>query len=56
MDMMMIDLTGIRCYEGDIVTIFGDQIPPNEVAENVGTISYELISGISQRINRKIVE
>ena len=30
MDMMMIDLTGIRCYEGDIVTIFGDQIPPEQ--------------------------
>ena len=56
MDMMMVDLTEIKCCEGDIVTIFGEQISSSEIAEIAGTISYELISGISQRVNRKIIE
>lgn len=54
MDMMMIDITGIPCQEGDEVIIFGKQLSAEQQAGRAGTISYELIAGISQRVKRKI--
>ncbi len=54
MDMMMIDVTGIPCQEGDEVIIFGKQLSAEEQAGRAGTISYELITGISQRVKRQI--
>lgn len=52
MDMIMIDITGIDCQEGDEVIIFGSCNKANTFAENANTISYELITGISQRVKR----
>lgn len=54
MDMMMIDVTGIDCYEGDEVIIFGKGLPATEFSETADTISYELITGLSQRIPRVV--
>ena len=54
MDMIMIDVTQIDCKEGDEVIIFGKGNPAEEVANMGGTISYELLAGISQRVARKI--
>jgi len=56
MDMIMIDITGIDCQEGDEVILFGKEKSAEEFAHNAGTISYELITSISQRVRRKIIE
>jgi len=48
----MVDVTGIDCNTGDEVEIFGEQITVQEVAETAGTIPYEILTGISQRVKR----
>ncbi len=53
MDMIMIDITHIDCNEGDEVIIFGNNTTANKLAAAANTISYELVTGISQRVNRK---
>lgn len=55
MDMLMIDVSGLECHEGDQVIIFDQNTSAAELASRAGTISYELITAISQRITRKIV-
>ena len=55
MDIIMIDVTGIDCEEGDEVIIFGGPQHPVTFAEAGGTISYELITGIQRRVTRKII-
>ncbi|WP_339656699.1 alanine racemase [uncultured Maribacter sp.] len=54
MDMIMIDVTNIKCSEGDEVIIFGKELPATEFSQTANTISYELITGLSQRIKRVI--
>lgn len=49
MDMTMLDVTGLRVAEGDEVEVFGDVAA---LAESIGTIAYELLTGISQRVKR----
>ena len=55
MDMIMVDITDIDCKEGDEVTIFGKNPTAEEFAMTAETISYELITGISQRVKRKFL-
>ncbi len=55
MDMIMIDITGIDCKEGDEVVIFGPGLSAQEFAETANTITYELLTGISQRVKRSIL-
>ncbi len=52
MDMIMIDVTDIECQEGDEVVIFGKKPNADQFAAYAHTISYELVTGISQRITR----
>ncbi len=52
MDMLMVDVTGIECREGDEVTIFGKEQSAEVFAAYANTISYELITGISSRVKR----
>jgi len=50
---------GIPLHEakkGDVVEFFGENISVVEVAELCGTISYEILCGISQRVPRIYVE
>ncbi len=57
MDMMMVDITDIpNVKEGDAVEIFGKNLPIQQVAEWAGTIAYEVMTGISQRVKRVYVE
>lgn len=57
MDMTMIDVTDIPdAMEGDEVEVFGRQIPVQQLAEATGTIAYEIMTGISQRVKRIYVE
>jgi alanine racemase len=52
MDMIMINVTNIDCKEGDEVIIFDHKHTAEQLAETATTISYELITGISQRVKR----
>lgn len=55
MDSCMIDVTGIEgVVEGDEVTIFSPMAgnTPEDMAEVLGTISYEVISTIAARVKR----
>jgi len=55
MDMLMVDVTNIDCKEGDEVILFGKEKSAEEFANNAGTISYELVTSISQRVKRNII-
>ncbi|MDP4207939.1 MAG: bifunctional UDP-N-acetylmuramoyl-tripeptide:D-alanyl-D-alanine ligase/alanine racemase [Bacteroidota bacterium] len=52
MDMCMIDLTGIEAREGDEVIVFGEAYPITEIARQMGTIPYEVLTSISRRVKR----
>ncbi len=56
MDMIMVDVTHIDCYEGDEVIIFNKQFTAENFAETANTISYEIITSISKRIKREIIK
>lgn len=55
MDMIMVDVTTVECSEGDEVVFFGPELSAEAGSAAANTISYELITGISQRVKRKIV-
>jgi len=57
MDVTVLDVSGIPGAElGDIVTFFGrsdgDEITVEEVAGHAGTINYEILTGLTQRLPR----
>ncbi|HCE58200.1 MAG TPA: bifunctional UDP-N-acetylmuramoyl-tripeptide:D-alanyl-D-alanine ligase/alanine racemase [Prolixibacteraceae bacterium] len=52
MDMLMLDVNETNVKEGDTVEFFGPDISISEVAEKAGTIPYEILTGISQRVKR----
>ncbi|MBU2649827.1 MAG: bifunctional UDP-N-acetylmuramoyl-tripeptide:D-alanyl-D-alanine ligase/alanine racemase [Bacteroidetes bacterium] len=52
MDMCMIDVTGLEVKEEDEVIIFGKNRPIPELAKEMQTIPYEVLSGISRRVKR----
>jgi len=52
MDMCMIDVTGLNASVGDEVELMGDHIQVSKMAEEIGTIPYEILTGISQRVKR----
>jgi Alr-MurF fusion protein len=52
MDMMMVDATEIECHEGSEVIVFGKNPTINRIAEKTNTISYEILTSISQRVKR----
>jgi alanine racemase len=53
MDMTMIDVTDVPgVKEGDEVIIFGPELPVQDAAAWIGTIPYELMTGVSQRVKR----
>ncbi len=56
MDMIMVDITDMDCKEGDEVIIFDANSSAAKIAENTGTISYELLTAISTRVKRIVVD
>ena len=54
MDMMMVNITGIVCKEGDEVIVFGGNNKADLLAESIESISYELLTAISQRVKREV--
>lgn len=57
MDMTMIDISEIpEAEEGDTVEVFGSTIPITEYASRQGTIAYEIMTSISQRVKRMYLQ
>ena len=54
MDMMMVNITDIVCKEGDEVIVFGADNKADLLAETIESISYELLTAISQRVKRVV--
>ncbi len=52
MDMCMVNISDVDAKEGDEVIIFGDDYPVSEVAGQLDTIPYEILTGISGRVKR----
>ena len=50
--MCMLDITGINANEGDEVIVFNDVIRVEDIAKELDTISYEILTGISERVKR----
>jgi Alr-MurF fusion protein len=52
MDMTMVDITNIPAEEGDEVIIFGKELTIAELAAKISTISYEILTNVSERVKR----
>jgi alanine racemase len=52
MDMVMVDVTGMGVRQGDEVEIFGRMIRVEEVARQAGTIPYEILTSVPERVHR----
>jgi alanine racemase len=53
MDMTMLDVTAIPgVAEGDEVVVFGAELSVRQLADWCGTIPYEIMTGVSQRVKR----
>jgi len=53
MDMTMLNVTQVPNVKvGDEVVVFGKELPIQQLAEWAGTIPYEIMTGISQRVKR----
>lgn len=51
MDMVTVDVTDLSAVSvGDPVVLWGEGVPAEEIAQHAGTIAYELICGVSQRV------
>lgn len=56
MDTLMVDVTDINCKEGDEVLIFGQGHSALDFDINQLSIPYELITRISQRVSRVVID
>lgn len=52
MDQTMVDVTGTDARPGDYAIVFGDELPIEELADKLGTITYEVLTSISRRVQR----
>jgi alanine racemase len=52
MDMCMLDVSGLDVSEGDEVIIFNEHLRIEELAKQIGTIPYEILTNVSQRVKR----
>lgn len=51
MDMLCVDITSIEeAYIGTPVTLWGEGLPCDEVAQAAGTVSYQLLCALGQRV------
>ena len=56
MDMCMADVTAIPAAQaGDVAVVFGEGLPLAELAGRIGTIAYELLTNVSERVKRVFV-
>ncbi len=52
MDQAMIDVTDADARPGDPVEVFGEHMPLQELADKLGTITYEILTSVSRRVQR----
>ncbi|UBM58304.1 bifunctional UDP-N-acetylmuramoyl-tripeptide:D-alanyl-D-alanine ligase/alanine racemase [Marinilongibacter aquaticus] len=52
MDMCMIDVSGLSVSEGDLVEIFGNEIPIFDLAKKLNSIPYEVLTSVGGRVKR----
>ena len=52
MDMCMLDVTHVNCSEGDEVIVFGEEHPISDLARDMQTIAYEVLTNVSRRVKR----
>jgi alanine racemase len=54
MDYLMVDLTDFqgRAKVGDVVVLMGDEITAVELADRLGSIPYEILTSLSERVPR----
>lgn len=52
MDMCMLDVSNAEVKEGDEVIVFNQQQRIEDLAAQIGTIPYEILTNISQRVKR----
>ncbi len=52
MDMCAVDVTGLGVVPGDEVIIFGKELPVDILAQQLGTIPYEIFTSIANRVKR----
>ena len=52
MDMCMVDVTHVPCQAGDKVVVFDQQHTLAQYAADLGTIPYEALTSIAQRVKR----
>ncbi|MDQ2792905.1 MAG: alanine racemase, partial [Bacteroidota bacterium] len=56
MDMCMVDVTNIpQARAGDVALVFGEGLPLPALAARIGTIAYELLTNVSERVKRVFV-
>jgi alanine racemase len=55
MDMCMADVTGLHVSQGDKAVLFGESPSIMDLAINIGTIPYELLTGIGPRVKRQYI-
>lgn len=56
MDMVMVDATNAKVKVGDEAEIIGPNCPLEKMAELLGTIPYEVMTSISERVHKVYVE
>lgn len=56
MDLCMVDITGIEAKEGDSVVVFGEDLSVIELANNIDTIPYEILTSVSSRVKRVYIK
>ncbi len=52
MDMCMVDITNVKCKEGDEVIVFESSAQVNQMAKAMNSIPYEVLTNISSRVKR----
>ena len=52
MDILMVDVTSFQAEENDTAIIFSDENSVREIAQQLNTIPYEILSSISARVKR----
>ncbi len=55
MDMITVDLRGCEARPGDPVTLWGKDLPVDEVARCAGTVGYELLCSVGARVSAEAV-
>ncbi|QKG57606.1 bifunctional UDP-N-acetylmuramoyl-tripeptide:D-alanyl-D-alanine ligase/alanine racemase [Hymenobacter sp. BRD128] len=56
MDMVMVDVTNVpEARPGDVAVVFGEGLSTSELAQRIGTIPYELLTNVSERVKRVFV-